>query len=507
MNKNNVLLMILDGYGLRKETKNNAVLQANTPFINKLFKEELNTSLDCHGNEVGLPEGVMGNSEVGHLNIGAGRVVMQDLVRIDLALREGTCQNIPEFKQLIKDAISSDKPVHLMGLMSDAGVHSDYRHLMKILLALKKAGVKEAYVHALMDGRDTPPQSGAGYLEKLIDFMEKNKYGKIATVIGRYYAMDRDKRWDRVKRAYMALVQGVGKASKDPVGTVREYYEQKITDEFMEPIIVGEKGRIEKGDSMLVFNYRADRVREISIALNDHSFNEFETSDLYLKYYTLTEYQASFPYPVLFKPMKMDKIFGEVVSEAGMTQLRIAETEKYAHVTYFFNGGEETQYPGEERILIPSPKVATYDLQPEMSAPEVTEALLKAIESDKFNSIILNFANGDMVGHTGILSAAVFALEYLDTAIEKVVTAFTKAGGTVFITADHGNCELMWDDKNEQPHTQHTLNKVPFIAIDPNKKIKGLLPDGKLSDIAPTLLDVLNIPKPIEMSGKSLIIK
>jgi 2,3-bisphosphoglycerate-independent phosphoglycerate mutase len=275
----------------------------------------------------------------------------------------------------------------------------------------------------------------------------------------------------------------------------------------MEPIIIGKKGRIEKGDSMLVFNYRADRVREISIALNDHSFNEFETANLDLKYYTLTEYQASFPYPVLFKPMKMDKIFGEVVSEAGMTQLRIAETEKYAHVTYFFNGGEETQYPGEERILIPSPKVATYDLQPEMSAPEVTEALLKAIESDKFNSIILNFANGDMVGHTGILSAAVSALEYLDTAIEKVVTAFTKAGGTVFITADHGNCELMWDDKNEQPHTQHTLNKVPFIAIDPNKKIKGLLPDGKLSDIAPTLLDVLNIQKPIEMTGKSLIIK
>lgn len=499
--------MILDGYGLRKEIKNNTVLQANTPFLNKLFKEEPNTSLDCHGNEVGLPEGVMGNSEVGHLNIGAGRVVMQDLVRIDLSLREGQCKNIPEFKQLVEGAINSDKPVHLMGLMSDAGVHSDYRHLMKMLIALKEAGVKEAYVHALMDGRDTPPQSGAAYLEKLITFMDKNQYGKIATVIGRYYAMDRDKRWDRVERAYKALVQGVGQVSDDPVKSVRDYYKQKITDEFMEPIIIGEKSRIEKGDSMLVFNFRADRVREISIALNDSSFKEFETIDLDLKYFTLTQYQESFTYPVLFKPMQMDKIFGQMVSEAGMTQLRIAETEKYAHVTYFFNGGEEQQYPGEERILVPSPKVATYDLQPEMSAPLVTEKLLEAIKTKKFNAVILNFANGDMVGHTGVLSAAITALEYLDTAIEKIVTAFTNEGGTVFITADHGNCEQMWDDKNEQPHTQHTLNKVPFIAVDPNKDIKGLLPNGKLSDIAPTLLDVLQIQQPVEMTGKSLIIR
>ena len=505
--KNNVMLMILDGYGLRQETDNNAVLNANTPFLDKLFKEEPNTALDCHGNEVGLPEGVMGNSEVGHLNIGAGRVVMQDLVRIDLAIKEGTFKNIPEFKQMIEESRKSNKPVHLMGLMSDAGVHSDYRHLMQILLALKEAGVKEAYVHALMDGRDTPPQSGAAYLEKLNKFMVENQYGKIATVIGRYYAMDRDKRWDRVERAYKALVQGVGTTSNDPVKTVREYYEQKITDEFMEPIIVGDTGRIEKGDSMLVFNYRADRVREISIALNDSSFNEFKTLDLDLKYYTLTQYQENFPYPVLFKPVQMNKIFGEVVSQAGMTQLRIAETEKYAHVTYFFNGGDENQYPGEERILIPSPKVATYDLQPEMSAPEVTEALLGAIKSDKFNAIILNFANGDMVGHTGVLPAAISALEYLDTAIEKIVSAFTESGGTVFITADHGNSEQMWDDKNEQPHTQHTLNKVPFIAIDPGKKIKGLHSHGKLCDIAPTLLDVLNIQKPNEMTGKSLIIK
>lgn len=499
--------MILDGYGIRQDSDNNAAIQAKTPFLDKLKKEEPNTALHCHGNEVGLPEGVMGNSEVGHLNIGAGRVVMQDLVRIDLALKNGSFKTIPEFVKLAEDAVSSGKPVHLMGLMSDAGVHSDYRHLMTILLALKEAGVKEAYVHALMDGRDTPPQSGAGYLEKLCQFMEENNYGKIATVIGRYYAMDRDKRWDRVEKAYKALVKGEGKKSDDPVADVRDYYKKGITDEFMEPIIVGENGRIQAGDTVLTFNFRADRMREIAIALNDKKFNEFETADLGLQYVTLTEYQADFPYPVLFKPEQMDKIFGEVVSDAGLTQLRIAETEKYAHVTYFFNGGEETQFPGEDRTLIPSPKVATYDLQPEMSAPEVTEALLNSIESKKYNVIILNFANGDMVGHTGDLDAAVKALEYLDTAVEKIVKAFTADGGTVFITADHGNCEQMWDEANSQPHTQHTLNKVPFIAIDPERKIKALKDGGKLADIAPTLLDVLGLDKPGVMNGESLILK
>jgi 2,3-bisphosphoglycerate-independent phosphoglycerate mutase len=507
MKKNNVLLMILDGYGIRQNKDNNAAIQAKTPFLNKVKAEEPMTELDCHGNEVGLPEGVMGNSEVGHLNIGAGRVVMQDLVRIDLALKDGTCRNIPEYKDLIKYALDNDAPVHLMGLMSDAGVHSNYNHLMKMLLSLKEAGIKEAYVHALMDGRDTPPNSGAAYLEKLIEFMNENKFGKIATVIGRYYAMDRDKRWERVEKAYNALVRGEGIKRDDPVATVKEFYAKNITDEFMEAIIVEEEGRMKDGDAVLTFNFRADRVREISIALNDKTFKEFDTDDINLHYVTLTQYQEDFPYPVLFKPQKMDKIFGEIVSKAGLTQLRIAETEKYAHVTYFFNGGEEQQYPGEERILIPSPKVATYDLQPEMSAPEVTEALLKAIEAEKFNAVVLNFANGDMVGHTGVLPAAVKALEYLDTAIEKIVTAFTKKGGTVFITADHGNCEQMWDDENMQPHTQHTLNKVPFIAIDPNKNIKELLTGGKLSDIAPTLLDVLGINKPVEMTGKSLIVR
>ena len=302
-------------------------------------------------------------------------------------------------------------------------------------------------------------------------------------------------------------MNGQGQMTEDPVSAVRKFYEEDITDEFMEPIIVGDNGRIEKGDSLLTFNFRADRMREIAIALNDEKFKEFKTEDLKLKYFTFTEYQADFTFPVLFKPIQMDNIFGQVISKAGLTQLRIAETEKYAHVTYFFNGGEETQFEGEDRILIQSPKVATYDQQPEMSAPEVTEALLKAIKSQKYNAVILNFANGDMVGHTGKLEAAISALEYLDKAVEKIVKAFTSEGGVVFITADHGNCEQMWDDKNSQPHTQHTLNKVPFIAIERDQNIKALSDGGKLSDIAPTLLDILNIEKPSEMTGKSLILK
>ncbi len=507
MKKNNVMLMILDGYGIRENHDNNAAFQAKTPFLDKLKAENPMTALNCHGNEVGLPKGVMGNSEVGHLNIGAGRVVMQDLVRIDKALEDGSCADYPEYKDLVKHAVDNDVPVHLMGLMSDAGVHSNVNHVKKILISLKANGVKQAYIHALMDGRDTPPNSGAGYLEDLITFMNKNEFGKISTIIGRYYAMDRDKRWERVEKAYNALVRGEGVKTDDPVATVKEFYAKDVTDEFMEAIIVEEDARLKDGDAMLTFNYRADRVREISVALNDKSFNEFKTEDINLHYVTMTQYQADFPYPVLFKPVQMDKIFGEVVADAGLTQLRIAETEKYAHVTYFFNGGEEQQYPGEDRILVPSPKVATYDLQPEMSAPEVTEKLLEAIEADKFNAIVLNFANGDMVGHTGMLDAAIKALEYLDGAIERIVKAFNAKGGTVFITADHGNCETMWDDKNGQPHTQHTLNKVPFIACDPDGKIKSMRDGGKLADIAPTLLDVLGIEKPEQMTGESLLLK
>ena len=497
--------MILDGWGEGKQDRTNAIYTAGQPLIEKIRNAYVHSTLSTSGEDVGLPGGQMGNSEVGHLNIGAGRVVMQDLVRIDLALKEGKCKEFPEFRQLIKDARASRGVVHLMGLLSDAGVHSDYRHLMNILLALKEAGVGQVYVHALMDGRDTPPKSGAAYIRKLQKFMKSIGYGKIATVIGRYYAMDRDKRWERVERAYRALVGGRGEQSTDPAASVEAYYKKGITDEFMEPIVNGNEGRIEKGDTVLTFNFRADRMREIAIALNDESFTEFKTETLDLHYYTFTEYRADFPYPVLFKPQTMNNIFGEVISKAGLKQLRIAETEKYAHVTYFFNGGEEQQYPGEDRILVPSPKVATYDLQPEMSAPEVTEKLLEAISKDIYDAIILNFANGDMVGHTGILEAAVKALEYLDGAVERIVKAFTAKGGTVLITADHGNCEQMWDPANGQPHTQHTLNKVPFIVVDPQKRVKALREGGKLADIAPTLLHILGLEKPAEMSGSSLI--
>jgi 2,3-bisphosphoglycerate-independent phosphoglycerate mutase len=502
---NKVLLMILDGYGLREEKENNATKQAKTPFIDSLFRDYPNTALDCYGPAVGLPEGVMGNSEVGHLNIGAGRIVMQDLVRIHKSLDEGGFRDLPEFRHLIEDAKNNGSRLHLMGLFSDAGVHSDYRHLMKLLPALKDAGIQHVYVHALMDGRDTPPNSGADYIRKMQDYMDELQCGKIATVIGRYYAMDRDKRWDRVERAYRALVQGKGDTGKDPAQSVKDYYKKDITDEFMEPIVIGDEGRIQKGDTVLTFNFRADRMREIAIALNDKDFAEFKTEALDLHYYTFTQYRADFPYPVLFKPQKMNNIFGEVISKSGLRQLRIAETEKYAHVTYFFNGGEEKQYPGEDRILVPSPKVATYDLQPEMSAPEVTEELLSAIEKDIYDVIVLNFANGDMVGHTGILEAAVKALEYLDGAVKRIVEAFHQKGGAVFVTADHGNCEEMWDTGNAQPHTQHTLNKVPLIAVEAKKSIAGLRKNGKLADIAPTLLEMLGIGQPEEMTGKSLI--
>ncbi|MDZ7797657.1 MAG: 2,3-bisphosphoglycerate-independent phosphoglycerate mutase [Candidatus Marinimicrobia bacterium] len=505
MASNKVLLMILDGYGLREEKENNATKQADTPYINKLFNERPNTALHCFGPAVGLPEGVMGNSEVGHLNIGAGRVVEQDLMRINRAFENDMYEEAPVFNDLVEQALKNDKPVHLLGLMSDAGVHSDYRHLMKLLKKLKEAGVKQAYVHALMDGRDTPPKSGAGYVRKLLDFMQEIGFGKISTVVGRYYGMDRDKRWDRIERAYRAMVHGEGHKTDDPVKAIRDHYDKKITDEFMEPIVVGDEGRIEKGDSVLAFNFRADRMREIAIALNDKDFDEFGTEDLDLNYYTMTEYQAEFPYPVLFPPEQLTNIFGEVISKAGLRQLRIAETEKYAHVTYFLNGGEEKQYKGEDRIMVPSPKVATYDLQPEMSAPEVTEKLLEAIQSEKHDAIILNFANGDMVGHTGDLKAAVQALEYLDGAVEKIVKAFTEKGGTVLVTADHGNCEEMWDAGNDQAHTQHTLNKVPFIVVEKKNTIRKLRDEGKLSDIAPTMLQILGVDQPGEMSGKSLI--
>jgi len=500
----------MDGVGIQSSEKFNALKNAQTPNLDEYFKTKPWTTLACHGRAVGLPDGIMGNSEVGHLNIGAGRVVKQDLVRITDSFADGSFEKIPEFLQLMNYVKEKDKPLHLTGLLSDAGVHSDYNHLKEILKILKKSGVQKVYLHAITDGRDTPPNSGKGYLQNIIEFMGKENIGKLATITGRYYIMDRDNRWERVQKAYNGLTKGEGIHTTDPLNTVQEMYDRNITDEFLEPILVDYDGGNylpEEEDALLTFNFRADRMREIAMALNFEDFNEFERdSKLNLFYTTLVRYQEDFPFPVLFNDVQLKDIFGEVVSKQGLTQLRIAETEKYAHVTYFFNGGEEKLFEGEDRILAPSPKVATYDLQPEMSAPEVTEKLLEAIEKNLYDVCILNFANGDMVGHTGIYDAAIKAVETVDAQVGKIVNLFTEKGGTVMITADHGNSEEMWDFKNDLPHTQHSLNPVPFIVITPDNEKIELRTDGKLSDIAPTMLQVLNISKPELMTGESLIV-
>ncbi len=509
MSKNKLLLIIMDGVGIRDTEENNAVKKAHTPNLDNYFEHRPWTKLACHGMAVGLPEGIMGNSEVGHLNIGAGRVVKQELVRITESLKNGSFEKIPEFIELVDYVKKNNKALHLTGLLSDAGVHSDYRHLMDILKILKKNQVENVFLHAITDGRDTPPNSGIKYIKNIIDFMRDENIGTLSTIIGRYYIMDRDNRWERIQRAYEALTKGKGVHTDNPVQAVQDMYDQGITDEFLKPIIVDDNGKnhlLKDGDGFLTFNFRADRMRQIAMALNFNDFSEFERKPkLSLKYTTLTRYQEDFPFPVLFKDVKLKNIFGEVISKQGLTQLRIAETEKYAHVTYFFNGGEEKQFEGEDRILVPSPKVSTYDLQPEMSAPEVTKKLLQAIDDEKYDVIILNFANGDMVGHSGIFEAAVKAVEEVDKNVGKLVNTFIEKNGTVLITADHGNSEEMWDGKNKQPHTQHSLNPVPFIFISPDKKVVRLREHGKLCDIAPTMLKILDVPQPDEMTGESLI--
>lgn len=511
MSKNKLLLIIMDGIGIRESKEFNSLENSNTPNLHNFFKSKPWTTLACHGRAVGLPDGIMGNSEVGHLNIGAGRVVMQDLVRIHVSFEDKSFEKIPEFVDLIDYATKKQKAVHLMGLLSDAGVHSDYNHAMQIMKLLKDRGVEKIYLHAITDGRDTPPNSGINYLKNMLAFMNEHRCGTLASVIGRYYIMDRDKRWDRVQRAYEALLNGTGVHTDDPLAAMQQMYDNDITDEFITPILVrndSELATLQDGDAVLTFNFRADRMREIAMALNDDEFDGF-TRDrrVSLKYVTMTKYQESFPYPVLFKDQVLEDIFGEVISKQSLTQLRIAETEKYAHVTYFFNGGEEKKFEGEDRILVPSPKVATYDMQPEMSAPEVTRRLLDAIDQDKYDVIILNYANGDMVGHTGVFEAAIKAVEEVDKDVGLVVDKFTGKGGTVIITADHGNSEEMWDTANNQPHTQHTLNPVPFILLTPDNRHFRLRSDGKLCDIAPTMLQLMNIPKPDKMTGKSLIIE
>ncbi|MFN3821647.1 MAG: 2,3-bisphosphoglycerate-independent phosphoglycerate mutase, partial [bacterium] len=466
------------------------------------------TELSASGLDVGLPEGQMGNSEVGHLNLGAGRIVYQDITRIDKAIETGEFFKNPALIQSIEYAQQKRTGWHLMGLVSDGGVHSSLNHLFALINFAHQMGLKKVFIHAFTDGRDTSPHSGVKFISRLTEYLQHTGVGKIATVCGRYYAMDRDRRWERTLKAYKMLVEGEGHFYSSAETALLDSYQRRITDEFVEPSIISSNGsfdgQIRPGDAILFFNFRADRARQLVRALGDPHFTEFPRKYLNLNITTMTQYQADFPYSVLFPPQGLNNILGEVLSQWGIKQFRIAETEKYAHVTYFFNGGRESPFPGEDRSLIASPKVATYDQMPEMSAQGVAERALEALDQD-YQFILLNFANPDMVGHTGILSAAIQALEALDPLVDALVSKAVKKGWTIIITADHGNCEQMIE-ADGSPHTAHTSNLVPFVVIDSNAKYLKLRKGGRLADVAPTILKILNLPQPPEMDGKCLII-
>ena len=504
-----VVLCILDGWGERAETENNAIALADTPNWDRLVAEMPRSRLQASALNVGLPEGQMGNSEVGHTNLGAGRVVMQELPRIDAALADGSLASGPILGDFIKALKDSGGACHLMGLLSPGGVHSHSDHVLGLAKIVAGAGVP-VVVHAFLDGRDTPPKSAAGFMKDFMRSIEGFEGIRIGTVSGRYYAMDRDNRWDRVTRAYDCLVDAHGEKAADPLCAIQASYDAGTADEFVLPSVIEGYNGMKDGDGLFMANFRSDRAREILAALVDPDFDGFSRSRTvrFAAKTGLVRYSRDLePFlTVLFPPTELKNILGEVVAEAGLKQLRIAETEKYAHVTFFFNGGRERVYDGEERILIPSPKVATYDLQPEMSAPEVTDKLVDAINGGTFDLIIVNFANGDMVGHTGVLSAAQKAAETLDQSLGRLEEAVCKAGGVLLITADHGNCEQMWDDSEDpaQPHTAHTTNPVPLLMVNAPDWVKGLK-EGVLADIAPTMLRLLAIKQPDEMTGHSLI--
>ena len=506
MSKKPVMLMILDGWGVAPASEVNAAYLAQTPNLDKYFANYPHTTLDASGMEVGLPEGQIGNSEVGHLNIGAGRIIYQSLTRITKAINDGDFFTNEVLCACMDKTKEAGKALHLMGLLSDGGVHSNINHLIALLEMAKARGLEKVFVHAFLDGRDVPPQSAIGFIKQLQDAMEAMNFGKLATVTGRYYAMDRDKRWERLEKAYKTLVLGEVKVFADPVQGVEASYEAGVTDEFVEPFVIeGIDAKITGGDGIIFFNFRPDRAREITRALNDAEFPYFErpASALPVNFVCMTQYDATIDAPIAYPPESYDDTLGEVLAKKGMHQLRIAETEKYAHVTFFFNGGVEEPNLNEERVLINSPKVATYDLQPEMSAYEVTDALLAELDKDKFDVVILNYANPDMVGHTGVLPAAIKAMEAVDECVGKVVEKVLALGGSVCITADHGNLEKM-AEADGVPHTAHTTNVVPFILVS---KEEYKLHNGILADIAPTLLELLKIEKPAVMTGSSLIEK
>ena len=505
MNKTPTTLIIMDGFGLSDKQASNAIQTAQTPRLDQFFQEFAHTTLQASGLDVGLPEGQMGNSEVGHTNIGAGRVVFQDLPRITKSIADGDFFTNPAYLHAMDACLAKGTALHLMGLLSDGGVHSHLQHLFALLKLAKSKGLEKVYIHAFLDGRDVSPTSGADFVEETVEQCRALGVGKIATVMGRYYAMDRDKRWDRLEQAYDAMVYGEGAANNPlPVAAVRDSYAAGITDEFVEPVVCDSEGCISDNDSVIFFNFRPDRAREITRAFVDPAFDGFTHQFFPLTFVCNTEYDATMPGVEVAYPRTTAKnCLGEYLSHMGLTQLRIAETEKYAHVTFFFNGGTETVFPGEDRVLVPSPKVATYDLQPEMSAQEVCDKCVERIESGAYDVIILNFANCDMVGHTGVFDAAVKAVETVDACVGRVVDATMKMGGIAMITADHGNAEQM-AEPGGGPMTAHTINPVPFILCGAGTELRQ---GGRLADIAPTILDVMGLACPEEMDGKTLIVK
>ncbi|MBI5197415.1 MAG: 2,3-bisphosphoglycerate-independent phosphoglycerate mutase [Nitrospirae bacterium] len=502
-----LVLMILDGWGINPRKEGNAIALARTPVYSKLQADFPHAMLDASGPSVGLPDGQMGNSEVGHLNIGAGRIVYQDFTLINQEIASGAFFRNSVLVNAMRGASSGR--VHLLGLLSDGGVHSHIDHLFALLKMAKQEGVREVYLHPFLDGRDTPPKSGLGYVRSLEEHLKKIGIGKVATISGRYYAMDRDNRWDRVQQAFNAIVLGQGEEGSDPVTVVERSYAAGITDEFLKPAVILEGGKpralIQDGDGVIFFNFRADRARELTRALTEKEFGQFPRSKFprLSTFACMKVYDETFRLPAAFETRPLANIFGEVISDTGLAQLRIAETEKYAHVTYFFNGGDEKSFPGEERVLIPSPKdVPTYDLKPEMSAYQVTDELVKRIRSGRYPFILVNYANPDMVGHTGILPAAIRAVEVIDDCLGKVLQAVQEQRGVICLTSDHGDIEQMIDYETGQPHTAHTTHLVPFIVTRQGLRLR----DGIFADIAPTLLQLLGLPQPPEMTGQSLIV-